>query len=627
MVLVINKPLLMTIARHLWVACFIVWLTLSRAAGAAAQEQEIDLEKIVVTSYRVPVGLSQVSDNAQVTYADEIEELPAEDLGQALSYLPGIYVEPVSEFGRATSVSIQGANSRQVRIMIDGIPLNTQASGQVNPSKFPIEIAERIETIEGAASSTWGSSLGGVINVITKDTGDTFIPKGNLTGSYAGYRTQKESFDLSGKAGSLGYYVFSSIMDSGGKGPRDDVLEKKMFGKVSYDLDEFGKINSSFGFSQGDVNSGEFPDGTWEADPYRCQYGKLGWSKSFDNIDLALDFKNSRQDITRKDFDNTGTDIPWRTINSRDVLYEISVLSAMRPRGKDLLVVGADFDLDILKSTYLTESRALNLQAPFVNYSLRLDPWDWNLGLRYDHNSEFGQDLSPSFGCVYHFNRIPETLMRLNVSRAFNAPPLLWKYYNQDLSGLTVNPDLKPERAWVYELAAESRPIPRLWLKVSLYRADVFDAISNAKDAQGDWIKQNFQKFRRQGVEARAKFKVLEGFNFFTAAAFNDVEDRIAKQTVKDTDSPRQSFNLGFEYKHEIGFNLYINGRYNYWNKTFDDFQSKDRKFVFDLKAQQKIKHLTCFLNIYNLFDSNYCSDYFFPLPKRYFEGGVSINW
>jgi len=622
-----NKFSPIVAARYFLVAALIIWLIPAQAAGGEAGEKEVDLEKIVVTSCRVPVGSSRVSDNVEVTSSGEIDALPARDLGQALNYLPGIYVEPVSEFGRATSVSIQGADSRQVRVMIDGIPLNTQASGQVNPAKFPIEIADHIETIEGAASNAWGSSLGGVINVITKDAGDTLIPKGNLTASYAGFRTQKESLDLSGKAAGLGYYIFSSRMESGGKGPRDDVSEKKSFSKVAYDLDELGKIDGSFGFSQGDVNSGEFPDGTWEADPYRCQYGKVGWSKSFDSVDLKLDFKNSRQDIIRKDFDNVDTDEPWRTIKSRDVLYEASLLSAMHPRGKDLFVVGADLDWDSLKSTYLTESKALNLQAPFVNYSLKLDPWDWNFGLRYDRNSEFGQDVSPSAGCVYHFNHIPDTLIRLNVSRAFNAPPLLWKYYNQDLSGLTINPDLKPERAWVYELGAQSRPITRLWFKFSLYRADVRDAISNAKDAQGNWIKENFQKFKRQGVEARAKLKVFDGFNFFAAGAFNDVEDRVTKQTVKDAGSPRQSFNLGFEYKLKIGFSLYLNGRYDYWNKTFDDFQPKDRKFIFDLKLQQKIKCLTCFLNIYNLFDSSYWSDYFYPLPKRYFEGGFSINW
>ncbi|MDP3731891.1 MAG: TonB-dependent receptor plug domain-containing protein, partial [Candidatus Omnitrophota bacterium] len=202
------------------------------AGEAGTQSQKVILKKIVVTNRRALVGLSETTENMAVINADEIKQLPAQNLGEALNYIPGIYIEPRRGFGRATSLSIQGSDSRQVRVMIDGIPLNTQASGQVNPAKFPIESVARIETIKGAASSIWGSSLGGVINVITKDTGDTLIPKGSVTTSFAGFRTKKDSFDLSGKVADFGYYLFSSYMESGGKGSRDDVLEKKAFGKI-----------------------------------------------------------------------------------------------------------------------------------------------------------------------------------------------------------------------------------------------------------------------------------------------------------------------------------------------------------------------------------------------------------
>jgi len=614
-------------ARYSLIVILIICLIQAKALGQEVEENEIDLEKIVVTSRGAGLGLGQVSENVEIIGQKEIKQLPVRDLGQALDYIPGVYVDPGPGFDHPSSISIQGSDSRQVRVMIDGIPLNTQASGQVNPSKFPIENAARIETIKGAASSIWGSSLGGVINIITKDTGTTLIPKGNISGSYAGYRTQKQNGELSGKVAGLGYYLFASHMESGGKGARDDVSEKKAFGKLSYDLKELGKIAGSFGFSQGDVNSGELPDGTWEATPYRCQYGKLGWSNNFEGVDLNIDLKNSRQDIVTKDFDNISTDVPWQIIRSKDVLYQVSIVSAAHPRGKDLLIVGMDSDWDILKSTYLTKAKSLNLQAPFTNYTLKLDPWHLNFGLRYDRNSEFSEDLSPSFGCVYHFNGLPATFVRANVSHAFNAPPLLWKYYDESLSGLAVNPDLKPERAWVYELGIESQPLSKLWLKLSLYRADVSDAISSTTNDQGQWIKKNFEKFRRQGIEAQLKLQLLRGLSFFSTAAFNDVENRLTREIVKDTDSPRQSFDLGFEYKHKIGLSLYLDGRYNYWNRTYDIFQPNDKKFVFDFKASQKIKNFTCFMNVYNLFNSGYWADYYFPTPRRYFEGGVTIEW
>ncbi len=614
-------------AGYLLAVILCICLVQAKALGQEVEDEGIDLEKIVVTSRGTAVGLGEISENVEVISQEEFKDLPVRDLSQGLEYIPGIYVEPGPSFDHPTYLSIQGSDARQVRVMIDGIPLNTQISGQVNPSRFSIENASRIEAIKGAASSVWGSSLGGVVNIVTKDTGTTLIPKGNIKASYSGYRTQKQSGELSGKAAGTGYYLFASHMESGGRGPRDDVSEKKAFGKLSYDLKEFGKLSALFGFSQGDVNSGKFPDGTWQANPYRCQYGKFGWAKNFKDVSLNIDFKNSRQDFTTKDYDNIADNTPWQIIRSKDVLYQLSIVSAAHPRGKDLLVVGMDSDWDTLKSTYLSKAKCLNLQAPFAKYTLKLDPWDLSVGLRYDRNSEFGEDLSPALGCVYHFKWLPATLIRANVSHAFNAPPLLWKYYNESLSGLTTNPDLKPERAWVYELGLESQPFPRLWLKLSYYRSDVSDAISNTTNDQGQWIKKNFEKFRRQGVEAQLKLRLIKGLSFNSTAAFNDIKNRLTRETVKDTDSPRQSYTLGFEYKNSAGLNLHLDSRYNYWNRSYDIFQPNDKKFIFDFKASQKIKYLTCFLNVYNLLNSQYWADYYFPTPRRYFEGGVTLEW
>jgi len=609
--------------KSLLLAVLIFGLIQTRASAQGAAG--VELGKIIVTNRRAPIGLSETTENVEVIYESEINQLPARDLSEALHYIPGIYIEPNQGFGRASSVSIQGSDSRHVRVMIDGIPLNSQASGQVNPSKFPIENAARIEVIKGAASSTWGSSLGGVVNVITKDTGTTSVPKGSLTSSCAGYRTKKDSFDVSGKAADVGYYLFSSYMESGGKGPRDDILEKKAFGKLSYDLKDRGAIVTSFGYSTGDVNNGEDVDGGWTAQPYRCRYGKIGWGADYGDMNINVDLKYSNQDIITKFFWSIADEDAIDIVRSKDVHYQGSLNSVFRPREKDLLVVGADFDWDILKSTYLTEGKSLILQAPYVNYTLGLNPWDFNLGLRYDHNREYGQQFSPSAGAVYHLNNIPETLIRANISRAFNAPPLLWKYIDKDITGIGVNPDIKPERAWVYELGLESRPAPKFWLKFSVYMSDVSDAI--AFDAPQNQYR-NFKKFRRQGAEAQSRTKIFEDLSIYAAGAFNDIEDRATRRTVRaGASSPRQSFDVGLDYENKYGFGLFLKGYYNRWNKPAS-YESKDRKFLYDLKAAQKIKNLTCFLNIYNLANTRWFIDVDgFPVPKRYFEGGVTIGW
>lgn len=427
-------------------------------------------------------------------------------------------------------------------------------------------------------------------------------------------------------------------MESAGTGPKDDVLEKKAFTKLSYENDLAGKIIATFGYSQADLNSGEYPDGTWQERPYRARYGKIGWQKQWGDIEVNADFKHSRQDVVTKDYFSLSLDDsePFWIVRSEDILSQLSINSIIHPRQKDLFVVGADFDWDELESTYLSEPKSLNLQAPYAHYTLKWDPWDFNCGLRYDHTSEFGAELSPAFGAVYHLANIPETLLRAGVSRAFNTPPLLWKYYDPILSGMATNPDISAERAWVYELGMESRPLSWLGLSASLYRADVQDALDLARNSLNQRYMKNFEKFRRQGGELKLKLDLCAGWGFFASGGFNDVEDRATGETVRGG-TPRQSFDTGLEYKNESGFSALIRGYYDRWNTEPTVYwdqagqlitvEPNDRKMLCDLKLSQDIQSFNLFFNIYNLTNSKYWADFYFPAPERYFEGGLTVKW
>ncbi|MFH1782811.1 MAG: TonB-dependent receptor [Candidatus Omnitrophota bacterium] len=589
---------------------------------------EVELEKIVVTSRRIETSPGEIAENIEIFTEVDISNIPSRNLSEAIDYIRGIDIDRRNGFGRVTSISIQGSDARQVRVMIDGIPLNTQSSGQVDLTKFPIENVARIEVIKGASSSMWGSSLGGVINVITKDTGNALSPKASLTTSFAGFRTQKQNLELSGGCGDLGYYSFITYMESGGKGLKDDVLEKKAFNKLSYDLKDMGKIIASFGYTESDVNSGEYPGAWFESKPFTARYGKIGWTGKLNDIDLKIDLKHSRQNVTTHTYNSLTDETPSSSVWYRDLLYQLSIVSSFKPRDKDLLVIGGDFDWDLIKSNHLAEAKSLNLQAPYINYTFKEDHLDLNLGARYDDNSEYGKEISPSLGIVYRFEDIAKTAIKANVSRAFNAPPLLWKYYERVFLGLTAdNPGIGPEEAICYGIGLETKPFSNLWAKLSLYRSDIKDAIGNAQNENADWIKKNFEKFRRQGVELELKMDILEGLSLSGGGAFNDIEDRSTKETVQGGGKARQSFNLGLDYYNKKGYKLSLRGYYDYWNEPASS-EPNDRKMIFDLKLIRELnKNFSIFFNIYNLTNSKYWRDFYFPIPERYLEGGLTYEW
>ncbi|MFH1379119.1 MAG: TonB-dependent receptor, partial [bacterium] len=286
----------------------------------------------------------------------------------------------------------------------------------------------------------------------------------------------------------------------------------------------------------------------------------------------------------------------------------------------------ADVDWDTLESTYLLESKRLQIIAPYMNYTFIINPLIINAGTRYDTNSEFGSEPSYSAGIVYIIDSNSDTRLKADVSTAFNAPPLLWKYYEESLSFITINPDIKPETALVYELGLESKPFEKLTLMSRGYQAKVKDAIAIALNDQNKFFMKNFEKFKRQGVEVQSNLDIGWGAGVFGAAAFNEVINETTGEEVKGGSKPVESYNAGINYANKSGLEVAVRGYYDDWNEPASN-EPNDKKFLFDLKLIQRLKNISIFLNVFNIGNSSMWADVYFPVKQRYFEGGLSLAW
>jgi vitamin B12 transporter len=595
--------------------------------------QEInDLGRILITPKRVASNGSGVAENVIVYTTQDIQKLPAKDLGEVLSYMPGVDVQANGQFGQPTSLSINGASSRQVLLMVDGIPFNTQLSGQGNPAQIPIENIKQIELIKGDSSSAWGSSLGGVVNVITKDVGDSFKPKGNFSTSYAGFATTNNSLELSGKAADVGYFLSGSYFNTDGILDETNTDESKGFGKLAYRLPGKGELVGSFGYTGAHTRYGVTRSDTITVQPYNTRYGKFSLNMDEADFPYEISYKYNNQDIVTDILDNTGSNL-FSTASS-DLYQGLSLQGHKELFENHLLVMGADFDWHTIKSNqYLPSAKGVNAQAPYVNYTLPVDHLDVIPGLRYDHNDHFGEQVSPSLGTVYHFEDQWHSLVRAKVSRAFNAPPLMWIFNNDPSQFVGANPDLKAERALVYEVGAETSLLPNLNLELNAYRANVKDGIALVfDDVNSVFVQRNFKKFRRQGGELILKNEIGEHFMVYGSGGFNDAENRETHEIVRDQGIARQKFTFGTRYNPFPDMSIDLSGYYNRWASD-PSLEPNDRKPMFDLKLMKKFEDnkrdidLETYIAIRNLTNSKYWSNITFPLASRYFEGGLSLKF
>lgn len=594
--------------------------------------EPIELPPIIIirTPKRFDSDAGQVVENFDVYSEEEIENFPAASLDEAIKYMPGVDISVNSQFGQSGSLSIHGSDSRQVLVLVDGIPFNTQLSGQANPAIIPLDYFDHIEVIKGASSSAWGSSLGGVINVITKDAGDTDIPHGEFQSTFAEFSSTKNSLQLSGKVAELGYFISGSYFETDGIKSRSDVQDNEFFGKVAFPASDNVKLTGVFGYSGAYVHAGVNSNGRWYSFPYISRYGKLDMDYQESDCHFNIAYKYNDQDVIGDSY-TASTGALLNSSVSHNVYHGISLTASFNFIEDNVMVFGSDFDWHELKSNiYLSESKDINMQAPYLNYTFKWNNWDFIPGVRYDHNQQFGSQTSPSMGIIYHFKDERNTRIRAKVSRAFNAPPLLWIYNDNPALYVGPNPDLVAERATVYEVGVDSRVFSKLNAKLDLFSADVKDALARIFDG-GVFKYDNFKKFRRQGVELSLDYDINENISLCATGAFTDVENKETGETVRDADIARQRFSLSGNYHNKKGFSFSLYGRYNRWSSQPDE--ANDRKVILDAKFRQELKNvkgdvdLEIFLNIYNVTNSKYWSDPDYPLPQRYFEGGFSFKF
>ena len=97
----------------------------------------------------------------------------ADDLGALLLEVPGANVTRTGGVGAFSTLSLRGSNPDEVRVFVDGIPLNQAVGGAVDLSTLPLGDVERVEVYRGSAPIVFGeSALGGIVSITTRTPGE-----------------------------------------------------------------------------------------------------------------------------------------------------------------------------------------------------------------------------------------------------------------------------------------------------------------------------------------------------------------------------------------------------------------------------------------------------------------------
>lgn len=142
-------------------------------------------DAIEVTAERRLIEIERTGSAHRLS-AEQMEAMPLDNLVQMIAQQPGVTLQD-------NEIHIRGGRADDTQFIIDGISVNDPLAGggygyQIDPS-----IINEIEVLTGGFNAEYGQAVSGVVNVSTKEGGDTWSGKVSLKRDYIRrYDTSRE---------------------------------------------------------------------------------------------------------------------------------------------------------------------------------------------------------------------------------------------------------------------------------------------------------------------------------------------------------------------------------------------------------------------------------------------------
>jgi len=146
-----------------------VCLALSVSARAWAGDP-IDLPPVVAPlppeEARPESPLKRNPSGAVTVVSRDEHRGEARDVAELAAAAPGVQVHDTGGLLQSKTLSLRGASSNGVKVLLDGVPLNG-AGGIADLSLVPLALVDRLEVLRGGGARYGSGGLGGVVNVVT----------------------------------------------------------------------------------------------------------------------------------------------------------------------------------------------------------------------------------------------------------------------------------------------------------------------------------------------------------------------------------------------------------------------------------------------------------------------------
>ena len=623
-------------------------------------EEKVTMDEVVVTATKTQEKRRDISNSMVVKDFSEIQEAPADNLGELLANEPGIDWRSYGDYGGASQAfMIRGMESSEALVMVNGLSLNSPSLGQADVGGILLNNIERVEVVKGSGSLLYGSgAMAGTINVITKSPNRERMD----LAVRAGYGSQS-TYQVSAENGlfvtrDLGYYFTANHLITDGFRDNGDLVHNDASLKLV--LDKGSALNINLYGQIVDRKAGtpgiHPPDGT--VDYYLPDTGERLYSSESaslknqtktQDIHTLLEISSRpvqwlRWRVAGKYIHTESTDENWYNAPGSGLLAGEGIRSKVtnevpgaeanveiKPWSGASLLLGSDFQQ--LKWDTKTTNLNRDGSAKGVDTTNDADLYDLGtfaegqyrpskyikleVGLRQEHHSTFGTEYLPRYGLI--INPFETTAIKFNRGKHFKAPTpndLFWP----ETDFVRGNPELKAQTGWHTDLTAEQQLAhDKLFLSATYFNWNIRDKIAWAQNSAfpgpyGDkWTPTNLNRSRAYGYEAGLRYEPGHHLSLEAGYTRTLAKEEVGSVTRKARYVPDFQCKLSATYRGDGGTLLsgtwrYTDERYNYRSDSVTEPDDILKAYAtIDLKLEQRIReHWLVSADVRNLLDADF---------------------
>ncbi len=587
-----------------------------------------NLNPVVVTGSGHHQRLKSTATPVHVLSSQEIREQGISTFDAALTrMMPQVSMAPNS---MGTFLRLNGLGNKYILILINGQKLSGDISNNVDLNRINMSRVKRIEVLDGAASSLYGSdAIAGVINIITDQptqqlvgiTSDTHVSgHGVLTeavsldlyksgfGSYTSFTHDRaDSYQTT----DLEYVKGSDTETQQTIAPLFTGYRSNIFGqKFTYNPNQHLALNAGLDYSYKITDRPETRSDITGGTDYEMRYKGLRWNvggiyKFTSRNSLQADFTVDRFRYGKEYDVETKTNAIGDYVQSKKQrMMEGELKGILGLSAHSTTILGADWRKDYLTATSGNIDRQVYTLAAYAQHEMRLlKDLTATLGLRLTHHETFNNHLTPKATLMYapcNFR------FRATYSAGFRAPGLDELYYhyfsvNRGKAQISFgNQELKPEKSHYLSLNAEYRNeviavsvtgyLNRINDMVVKQNVDIDDAsrtmlikeFPEMTQDQADKmvsyaLYQNSDKGDVKGVQLNVSANLFPGLNLSTNYVYTYARSKSGEQWEPLERSIRHAATIAANYHHtwgRYGMNINLNGRLQsktYYTGTYEN--------------------------------------------------------